>query len=224
MKIILLFLLTLSLTILTHGYNRRTEWDSWGKGNTIYLDRHDVTCNKGELLQGFTLKVPFEQTINYEYDCLKYDYDGKAEEMLWGSDMVPSADNTFTETKSADKLSKIPVKCKKDNYALRQFKLETICPGWPLNVCFIKYNFWCAPIQTTKCSTGKTDWYDAQDGSILDLSHIPIELSKNNVLRGFKLNVEYYERGLLKTKGKKFQYEYDFCEVSSSNNGLVILE
>jgi hypothetical protein len=224
MKNILVFLLVLSLTILTHGYNRRTEWDSLGKGNTIYLDRHDVNCNKGELLQGFTLSVPWEETINYEYDCLKYNYDGKDEEMLWGTDMVRSADDTFSETTSADKLSKIPVKCKRDNYALRQFKLETICPGFPLNVCFIKYNFWCAPIHTTKCSTGKTDWYDTQEGNILELSRIPIKLSSNNVLKGFKLNVEFYDRGFMRKNGKKFQYEYDFCEVSSYNTGMLELE
>lgn len=96
------------------------------------------------------MRVPFKETINYEYSCLKNDYDPKAESMLLGTDMIKSADDIYSEKTSADQLSKIPIRCRGENNTLRNFKLETVCPGWLLNVCNIKYNFWCATIKTIK--------------------------------------------------------------------------
>lgn len=51
--------------------NASTVGNEDGKGNAVYLDRHDVKCNEDEVLNQFKLYRPKEDQINYEYKCCK---------------------------------------------------------------------------------------------------------------------------------------------------------
>jgi hypothetical protein len=43
-----------------------------GGGNAVYLDRQDVKCNDDEVINGFQLFRPSENTIAYSYRCCKF--------------------------------------------------------------------------------------------------------------------------------------------------------
>lgn len=43
-----------------------------GGGNSIFLDRHDISCNDDEVIKQFHLVRPKENTIQYNYKCCKY--------------------------------------------------------------------------------------------------------------------------------------------------------
>ena len=43
-----------------------------GGGNSVFLDRHDVSCNDDEVIKQFNLVRPKENTIQYNYKCCKY--------------------------------------------------------------------------------------------------------------------------------------------------------
>ena len=51
--------------------NIMTPLNSWGSGNNIYLDRHDINCNDDEALNQFNLFKTGDQ-IQYKYSCCKY--------------------------------------------------------------------------------------------------------------------------------------------------------
>jgi len=48
-----------------------TQSNANGSGNTIFLDRHDVRCDPGYMLNGFGLKQNDNKDINYNYGCVK---------------------------------------------------------------------------------------------------------------------------------------------------------
>lgn len=52
----------------TTSNQKETGANDWGGGNTIYLDRHEVNCDK-KFLNRFKLKRPSENTIGYDYTC-----------------------------------------------------------------------------------------------------------------------------------------------------------
>merc|ERR1712050_116819 len=49
--------------------HRETAGDIDGGGNAVYLDRHHVRCEAGEVLTSFKLLRPTDTTINYNYQC-----------------------------------------------------------------------------------------------------------------------------------------------------------
>jgi hypothetical protein len=49
-----------------------TSANDFGKGSTIFLDRHDIKCNDDEVLNQFKLTRPTDGTINFNYTCCKY--------------------------------------------------------------------------------------------------------------------------------------------------------
>lgn len=48
---------------------KKTPSNEWGGGNATYLDRHDVSCDKGTVINKFKLTRPNETQIAYSYDC-----------------------------------------------------------------------------------------------------------------------------------------------------------
>ena len=50
------------------GRERSTRPNHWGGGNSIFLDRHNVDCGN-KALQGFHLRRPRNNQINYKYQC-----------------------------------------------------------------------------------------------------------------------------------------------------------
>lgn len=49
-----------------------TPANDWGGGNSIFLDRHDVSCNENEVLSQVHLTRPTGGEISYKYKCCKY--------------------------------------------------------------------------------------------------------------------------------------------------------
>ena len=49
--------------------SKSTPSNEWGGGNMIYLDRHDVTCDKKPINQ-FKLNYPSATTMKYDYKCI----------------------------------------------------------------------------------------------------------------------------------------------------------
>jgi len=49
-----------------------TPANDWGGGNSIYLDRHDVSCNENEVISKVQLTRPTGGEISYKYKCCKY--------------------------------------------------------------------------------------------------------------------------------------------------------
>jgi hypothetical protein len=49
-----------------------TPANDWGGGNSIYLDRHDVSCNENEVISKVQLTRPTGGEISYQYKCCKY--------------------------------------------------------------------------------------------------------------------------------------------------------
>lgn len=43
-----------------------------GRGNAVYLDRHDLTCADDEVMSRFQLVRPTPNTIQYQFKCCKY--------------------------------------------------------------------------------------------------------------------------------------------------------
>ncbi len=50
----------------------KTDANDNGKGNSIFLDRHDIKCNDDEVLNQFKLTRPSDGMIQYQYQCCKY--------------------------------------------------------------------------------------------------------------------------------------------------------
>ncbi|WIA14705.1 hypothetical protein OEZ85_003198 [Tetradesmus obliquus] len=46
-----------------------TPTNDWGGGNTIYFDRHNISCPANQVLQRWRLVRPSETTIAFEYFC-----------------------------------------------------------------------------------------------------------------------------------------------------------
>jgi hypothetical protein len=48
-----------------------TEWNDEGDGKSIYLDRHDVKCDAGEVITKFKLGRDGQGKYRYDYKCCK---------------------------------------------------------------------------------------------------------------------------------------------------------
>jgi hypothetical protein len=50
-----------------------TQWDDEGRGNAVYLDRHNVQCNQNELINRFRLVRNGRGRYRYDYTCCRVD-------------------------------------------------------------------------------------------------------------------------------------------------------
>lgn len=48
---------------------KKTDVNNDGGGNIIYLDRHNIKCDKNQVLKRLKLTRPTDKTISYEYTC-----------------------------------------------------------------------------------------------------------------------------------------------------------
>jgi hypothetical protein len=208
------------LTIILLGceiFGRRTQADSDGDGNIIFLDRHSVYCNEGEALNGFKLVTPGKDKIAIDYDCIKTEAITEEGEYTDYTGWYSAADDWFAQTISANRLSGIPVSCKND-FGLRGFKLESKC-GKP--ICDIRFQFTCVPLKPTTCLSGKTGWIDAEDGQTYTLEKLWISLPTYHVLTDFALDVNTYSK-FLQRDGKYFRYSFNYCNLRNVENEKLI--
>ena len=57
--------------------NKNTNWNDEGGGNVIFIDRHDLKCDKESYLKQFKLTRNGKGKYRYNYTCCEIDYDTK---------------------------------------------------------------------------------------------------------------------------------------------------
>ncbi|XP_063398874.1 uncharacterized protein LOC134683494 [Mytilus trossulus] len=54
-------------------WDKYTDWNDAGKGNTVYLDRHKVSCGgRGNVINMFKLERAGANLIRYKYRCCRH--------------------------------------------------------------------------------------------------------------------------------------------------------
>lgn len=69
--------------INSESESKDTGTNDWGRGNTIFLDRHNVDCGKKPIAQ-FKLTRPQDNTIRYDYKCSKKEATGACRDVDTG--------------------------------------------------------------------------------------------------------------------------------------------
>jgi len=170
----------------TKHFQKWTPANDWGRGNTIFLDRHHVDCETGAL-RSFHLYRPRGHQIAYEYICQK-DWEGKgrhAKDTGWNQ-----------ESSAAIYLDRHDVNC--GDKPIRDFRLVRDGRGK------FRYNYGCSDKKHSgKCTNKTTPWNDENRGKYMNIfldRHHPN--CGNDVMTRFKLQ----------RNGKgKYQYAYTCC-------------
>lgn len=210
MKLIIL------LSIIVNIYSNRrvcTWWNENGGGNIIYLDRHNVYCNAGEVMTGFVIQAPVGPDnnggLNVCYECLAklavFDNEVIYAETVW----VKAAESILEQDRSADSLKNIGVWCPAD-WGIRGWRLITSCNGSFFDSrCDMKFGYHCVALKVTGAVQTTTNMEDSNDGRNWDLWHTQIWLGGLNVLSGFQLEVEYYSR-IFSFSGRRFRMRFNY--------------
>lgn len=210
---ILRLILALNLIIFSFCTNdRRTPANAAGGGNVIYLDRHAVYCNDGEVLNGFQLVRPSGSTISFAYGCSKNTSILKEGAYTGYTGWTYGADDVLGQDVTAHRLSDIPVQCGND-FGLQGFQLESRCGK---SICDIRFRFQCVPLKISRCTSSATGWIDASDGQNYTLSGLWMALNGWDVMTGFRLNANYYFRWF-KRDGRNFQFAYNTCNIRDAD-------
>ncbi len=179
-------------------FNKVTRPNDWGNGNIFYLDRHDVECGNGFVMQGFHLKRPTPNTIAYEYACQRNvgssnPNDSYTKNTEWNE----TGNNPVSSTNYLDRHT---VFCKQ-SYALQSFKMIRQANK-------IAFNFRCAKSNLSDCRSSTTKETDGNNVfQHIYLDRQMILTTSGRVLTQFKLNTRY-------AGGKVFyHYSYTVCQM-----------
>jgi hypothetical protein len=140
-------------------YNKLTTENDDGKGQTIFLDKHLVYCNPGQILQRYHLFRPSVSTLSYEYTCTAYPAVGT--EVI----EIQTPLNDIDLASSNVYLDRHNVGCP-EGYALQSFNLMR---GGP-NLSQIQYLYYCVRIALGgACQSFETpeQWAHAGPGDFL---------------------------------------------------------
>lgn len=192
-----------SLNKSSQPFSHNTGMNDAGGGSIFYMDRHNVKCDPGSVLQGFHYIRGGSNQFMYEYNCLTHSSVDK---------QTNNQKTNFDETASDERSS--------TNYLDRH---DVKCPtGQGLNSFHmirqpdasnrIAYEYTCSPIKTEKCATGELPWQDG-DGSggerpTYYLDRQVLSLSNLDVLTAFKLVSKYNGDRI------SYKYQYSFCTLS----------
>ena len=174
-----------------------TLFNSNGEGNVIYLDRHNVSCNK-DGLNRFQLKNDYtddtNHTMAYEFGCLT------------GLGITETTEKQTTADVDGDPphtvyLDRHTVDC--DNKPITQFKLDRRIDGeWE----GIFYNYKCGnTTASNSCRDVTTEYNDQGDGNVIYLDRHDVKCNEGEYLSKFRLDVNDDD-----TLGK-YRYEYKCC-------------
>jgi len=180
-------------------FNKKTPKNDWGNGSIFNLDRHEVNCAQGNLLQGFHLIRPSPKTISYEYSCTKNI--GSTNHSDSYNTSTPWSDTGKNERSSANFLDRHFVLCK-PGYALQQFKLMRKGKK-------VSYNYRCARANLSDCkshTTKKSFGNKVYQSFYLDRQSILVRAGR--VLTNFKL-ISSYQKGVA-----FYQYNYSSCQLN----------
>ncbi len=172
------------------GRERSTRPNHWGGGNSIFLDRHNVDCGN-KALQGFHLRRPRSNQINYKYQC------GGA---TTGASIHKNSGTNHWGGGHTLYLDRHRVDCGPN--PLHQFKL--VRPHGSA----IRYNYKCGNRRHSgRCRRANTGFNQAHRMSIY-LDRHKVRCHNDEVLKKFKLN---------RQPGTgwpgKMRYDYECCKI-----------
>jgi len=184
-------------------YNSRTNPNDWGQGSIFFLDRHNVDCGQGRVLQGFHLYRPSGNTIAYEFSCKA---DPTVTNNVYSSQTGWNATGG-NERNSANYLDRHNVACR-PGFALQQFKLIR-------NGNQIAYQYRCAEVRNTnQCSGGSTgETYGNRVFENIYLDRQRINVGGDRMLTSFKLNTRYGGGAVY------YRYAFGSCRFGANTGG-----
>jgi hypothetical protein len=161
-------------------FNRNTGWNDYGGGHIHYLDRHDVSCNYGEILTEFQL-VKDGDKMKYEYTCVDINLNGRTDSYTRSTSLNDIDNNPFA---SVHYLDRHGVQCDEGS-VLQRFKYIR---G---NDNKIKYEYTCIKVRSY-CQTRYTEKSIMGSKSTFDLTKQKVTGGfADAAIRGFRLKVEY---------------------------------
>jgi len=163
--------------------NVKTSYDTGcnddGDGSIFYLDRHEVSCGKGNAVNSFIMKRE-DGTIRYNYYC------------IYKPDSISTDCTTYTtpenSTKSGDSthsthyLDRHDVNCP-DNTVLNYFKLMR-------NSSKIYYKYTCCKATINTCTEWYTSWKDGGNYQNYYLDRQDVNATGSNVLGRFWMDTD----------------------------------
>jgi len=165
----------------------KTKLNADGGSRLFYLDRHNITCNQGEALQGFKLQRKGDTKYQYKYRCLSHPSISKTEVYF---DKTAEIETNGNKKKRNPKnsihfLSYDGIFCK-DGYALQQFQFMR------KGKTKFYYSFKCVKAEFSSYKSYRTESTDSGNLKTiyLDRQHVKVS-AENQVLRGFRLVVEF---------------------------------
>lgn len=211
MKNNLKILLLANLIIFSYCFNRKTLFSDNGGGDVIFLDRHRVYCNAGEILTGFNLESDGDY-INYQFTCVTNEFvnPGTYDD---ATDWTKAADDVFASQISADRLTAHQPACRND-YGLRGFAVQSQFgfPIWNIRIIYT-----CVQLKVVSTSSNFSGWVDSGDGQNYTLNKLWVQMGINQALTGFRLYCDFYSR-FLRRDGRYFRYFYSWANLRDVNS------
>jgi hypothetical protein len=208
------------LLIVCSSWSRNTNYNDNGLGDVVFLDRHKVDCNQGELLQGWQLQ---NSGGNYRiaYDCLAsksviYDSTDNYDEYTTYTNA--SDDKSLSSRQySGAKFALHKVKCK-DGYGVKKWWLETGGTSCYFGIiCTMRLGFTCQRVKLTGGCNYNTSSTGSWSSQPQNMANSQINISGFNIMQGFQLKIS----------GSTFYFDYWYCpvrnfdaEVTAYNNAV----
>lgn len=166
---------------------RKTPENDWGQGHTVFLDRHDVSCEDKGVLKSLKLIHPKEDQINYEFSCIGLpDMEGTEVKQKGTQPTEDGGGNVIY-------LDRHDLNCDENGTALSQFRYNNN----------ITYGYRCKKVPSmTTCRDVNTEWKEHDTKNISLINH--------NIKCG---DDEALTRMKLETKDNKIRYIYKCCKI-----------
>jgi len=178
--------------------DKTTQWDITDNGYIIYLDRHELDCDKGAISY-FRMFREYKNgggtdRVQYRYSCLNSSSIGK-------SSLANTPYNGYSGRHTINSLDEHDVRCP-DGQVLQKFKLSRNPKGDK-----IRYDYKCAKADILCCKSHSSSMQDLGDKSVfyLDRQEAGQLDSMYWALAQFRLT-----SGSL---GKQINYSYKLCKL-----------
>ena len=159
----------------SHCYTQHTAWNSDGRGNAVYLDRHNVACRWGFSLKKFRL-LRAGSKLSYEFECCKT----HTSTCRW-------VYNSFSDDGNGNAvyLDRQPVSCNRDEL-LGSFQLQRNSHHnkW-------RYQRLCCKKGYLTCYNKDTRFNDDGKGKVYYLDRHNVDCGHNYFLQYFTLQRNY---------------------------------
>jgi hypothetical protein len=170
-----------------------------GKWKYFFLDRQNVECPPNSAIDGFHLRRPQSNLLNYVYSC------NENNPSIGGKEAIKTTQKDETDInkkESANFLDRHHVDCK-NGFALRQFKLMRDGDK-------IFYSYTCVKAKCSARQTTHTQWNDGGKNEVIYLDRKLVVMIKGRVITGFKLETKY-------TPNTQYRFAIDYCILQENN-------